>query len=106
MFSQVSAATTHATAIAGPHSLLTSVGPVSVWLGLKNSDDVGTKFDLLAEILRNGQVIGSGQLNSVAGGSSGFNNAILRTINLALPSAEDLSPGGALSMQALGSHRG
>lgn len=64
--------------------LVTALGPANVWIGLKNSDDVGTKFDLLAEVLRNGVVIGSGQLNDVAGGSSGFNNAHLRTIPLSL----------------------
>lgn len=52
---------------------------------LENSDDVGTRFDLRAEVSRNGVVIGSGQLDGVSGGSSGFNNADLRTINLALP---------------------
>jgi hypothetical protein len=66
---------------------LTALGPASVWVGLKNSDDVGIKFDLLAEVLKNGTVVGSGQVNGVPGGSSGFNNAILRTIALALPSS-------------------
>jgi hypothetical protein len=65
---------------------LTAVGPANVWIGLKNSDDVGTKFDLLAEVLKNGVVVGSGQINDVPGGSSGFNNAVLRTINMALSS--------------------
>ena len=46
--------------------------------------DLGTKFDLLAEVLKNGAVVAVGQLNDVPGGSSGFNNAILSTINLAL----------------------
>jgi hypothetical protein len=99
VYSGVSAATGHATAISGPFSLLTAAGPASVWLGLKNSDDVGTKFDLRAEVLRNGDVVGAGQLDSVAGGSSGFNNAVLRTINIALPSTVNMSPGGALSVR-------
>jgi hypothetical protein len=63
---------------------LTSVGPANVWIGLKTSDDAGTKFDLLAEVLRNGVVVGSGELDDVQGGSSGFNNAVQRTINMAL----------------------
>lgn len=61
VYSGVSAATLHATAISGPFSLLTAAGPASIWLGLKNSDDVGTKFDLRAEVLRNGDVVGAGQ---------------------------------------------
>jgi CSLREA domain-containing protein len=72
---------------------LTAVGPANVWIGLKNSDDVGTKFDLLAEVLKNGVVVGSGQLNDVPGGSSGFNNAVQRTINMALS-------GGPVSFQS------
>ncbi|MEK6287136.1 MAG: FG-GAP-like repeat-containing protein [Acidobacteriota bacterium] len=78
---------------------LTALGPAKVWIGLKNSDDVGTKFDLLAEVLRNGSVIGSGQLNDVPGGSSGFNNAILDTINLALSSQANLCAGDTLGLR-------
>jgi hypothetical protein len=63
---------------------LTAVGPANVWIGLKNSDDVGTKFDLLAEVFKNGALVGSGQLDNVPGGSSGFNNAVQRTITMAL----------------------
>ena len=65
---------------------LTALSPAEVWIGLKNSDDVGTKFDLRAEIYHNGSLIGSGQTLDVPGGSSGFNNATKRTIELALTS--------------------
>lgn len=78
---------------------LTALGPAQAWLGLKNSDDVGTKFDLRAEVSRNGVVIGSGQFDGVSGGSSGFNNAVLRTINLALSAPVDVCPGDTLSMK-------
>lgn len=78
---------------------LTALGPAKVWLGLKNSDDVGTKFDLLAEVLKNGSLVGSGQLNGVPGGSSGFNNAVLRTINLALSSPVSVVAGDTLSVR-------
>ena len=97
VYSMVSAATSHATAIEA--TPLTSAGPAEVWLGLKNSDDVGTKFDLLAEVLHNGNVIATGQLNSVPGGSSGFNNAALRGINLVLTSPLYLNPGEILSLK-------
>jgi hypothetical protein len=59
---------------------LTALAPAQVWVGLKNSDDVGTHFDLLAEVYVNGNLVSSGQLNGVHGGSSGFNNARLNTI--------------------------
>ncbi|HSB12514.1 MAG TPA: hypothetical protein VLM38_23700, partial [Blastocatellia bacterium] len=78
---------------------LTALSPGKVWLGLKNSDDVGTKFDLLAEVLKNGSVVGSGQLADVPGGSSGFNNAVLRTINLALSGPVEFFPGDTLSVR-------
>jgi hypothetical protein len=51
---------------------------------LKNSDDVGTNFDLKAEVYKNGSLIGSGETDNVPGGSSGFNNAHKRAIALAL----------------------
>lgn len=77
---------------------LTDLGAGQVWVGLKNSDDVGTKFDFLAQVSKNGSLIGSGQINDQLGGSSGFNNAILRTIDLALSSGpKDLCPGDTLS---------
>jgi titin len=79
---------------------LTAFGPATVWLGLKNSDDVGTKFDLLAEVLKNGALIGSGQLNDVPGGSSGFNNAVARLISLTLVSGPvAFQPGDSISIR-------
>lgn len=78
---------------------LTALSPGKVWIGLKNSDDVGTKFDLLAEVLKNGSVVGTGQLDNVPGGSSGFNNAVLRTINLALSGPVEIFPGDTLSFR-------
>jgi hypothetical protein len=78
---------------------LTALGSAKVWLGLKTSDDVGTRFDLLAELLKNGALVGSGQVDNVAGGSSGFNNAVARTINLALAAPVSVSPGDMLSIR-------
>jgi hypothetical protein len=83
----------------GSSSTLTQLGDAKVWVGLKNSDDVGTKFDLLAEVLKNGVVIGSGQTNDLPGGSSGFNNAILDTITLALSSSQSFCTGDTLSFR-------
>jgi uncharacterized repeat protein (TIGR01451 family) len=78
---------------------VTAVGPANVWIGLKNSDDVGTKFDLLAEVFKNGSLIGTGQLDGVNGGSSGFNNAVLRTINMALTDSVSFNTGDTLSFK-------
>src|SRR4029453_2273835 len=51
---------------------------------VKNSDDVGLRLDLLAEVFVGGTKVGEGQLDNVSAGSSGFNNAVLRAIPLAL----------------------
>ena len=83
-------------------SKLNALSPAKVWIGLKNSDDVGTNFDLMAEVFRNGVSVGpAGQINNVSGGSSGFNHAILRTINLALASAgtDPICSGDTLSIK-------
>ena len=77
----------------------TTFGPTTVWVGLKNSDDVGTKFDLLAEVLKNGSVVGSGQINGEAGGSSGFNNAIQDVISQTLSGSPNFCGGATLSIR-------
>jgi Beta-propeller repeat len=76
-------------------------GPAArVWIGLANSDDVGIRFDLRAEVYRNGtQLVSSGEVASVQGGSSGFNNANLHAISLTPVPGVTLLPGDALSFQ-------
>ena len=59
---------------------LTSLSRAKVWVGVKNSDDVGIKFDLKAEIYKDNTLISSGEIDSVSGGSSGFAHAQLDTI--------------------------
>lgn len=74
--------------------------PIQVCLNY--SDDVGIRFDLRAEVYRNGtDLIGSGELNSVPGGSSGFNNARQRTIPLTLSGQPAFPPGSTLSIKLL-----
>ena len=75
------------------------LNPAQVWMGLKNSDDVGIKFDLLAEVYKGSNLITSGQLDSIPGGSSGFNNANLHEIPLVLPSPIDFPQGSVLSIK-------
>ena len=69
-----------------------------VWLGLKNSDDVGTRFDLKGIVKKNGTVVSTGTLLGALGGSSGFNNALLRTIPLSLP-ASLFASGDTMSLE-------
>ncbi|HKZ55875.1 MAG TPA: Ig-like domain-containing protein [Anaerolineales bacterium] len=81
------------------HPPLTALGPANVWIGLKNSDAVGIKFDLLAEVYLDSDLVGSGQLDKVPGGSSGFNNARLNTIPINLFAPVDVPPGSVLSLK-------
>ena len=79
---------------------LTSLGPANIWVGLKNSDDVGIRFDLRAEVYRNGtQLVGSGEVASVPGGSSGFNNAKEDTITLTRVEGATFQSGDAVSIK-------
>jgi hypothetical protein len=65
---------------------LTAVAPVKVWIGLKNSDDVGLRLDLRAELLVGNVVAASGTLDNVSSGGSGFNNAVLQSVAMSLTS--------------------
>jgi hypothetical protein len=68
-------------------------------VGLKNGDGVGTNVDLRAEVLENGTVVSSGQLNGIPGGSSGFNNAKLNTVLLTLFASVEVSSGETFSLK-------
>ena len=63
---------------------LNALSPARVWVGLKNSDDVGLRLDLLAEVFVGATKVGEGRLDNVSAGSSGFTNAVLRVIPLDL----------------------
>jgi The GLUG motif len=80
--------------------IIPTLGPANMWIGLKNSDDVGTRFDLLAEVFKNGSVIvGSGELDDVSVGSSGFNRAVTRTIAMAFSGSPTILPSDTLSFR-------
>lgn len=59
-----------------------AAGPAHVWMGLANSDDVGLRLDLRAEVLLDSVVVASGEVDDVTTGSSGFSNALLKSIPL------------------------
>jgi len=46
---------------------LDSLSPLHAWLGLKTTDDNGTRFDVRAEVLKNGAVVGSGEVLCITG---------------------------------------
>jgi len=74
---------------------LTALSPAKVWVGLKNSNDVNMRLDLLAEAFIDAMKVGQGELDNVGGGSSGFNNALLMAIPLALTGGPVSAPSGA-----------
>ena len=76
------------------------LGSAKVWIGLKNSDAVGLRLDVRAEVLVNGTLVGSGDELNVSAGSSGFNNAVLHNVTLALASANIVvDPGSVLTFR-------
>jgi hypothetical protein len=46
---------------------LTELSPVHAWLGLRNSDDQGTQFDLRAELLVNDELVATGEQRCITG---------------------------------------
>jgi len=46
---------------------LTALSDLHVWLGLKNSDDQGTQFDVRAEVLKNGSTVATGLTRCITG---------------------------------------
>ena len=46
---------------------LTSLSPATLWIGLKNSDDQGTQFDLRIEVYKNSTLVASGQMLCITG---------------------------------------
>ena len=64
-------------------SILESGNPGEMWVGLKNSDSVGLRVDLAVDVLTDdGTEIYTGFLANQTTGSSGFNNALLKTLDL------------------------
>jgi hypothetical protein len=55
---------------------LSTLGPVHVWLGLKNSDDQGTKFDLRAELYKNNTLVAAGETRCINGVTSNPSKAL------------------------------
>lgn len=76
------------------------LSPAKLWIGLKNSDAVGLRLDLKAEVFLNETKVGEGQLNNVSSGSSGFNNAKLNAIAMSLLNGSvEVPPDAELALQ-------
>jgi hypothetical protein len=80
---------------------LNSLSDLHVWIGLRNSDDQGTFFDLRAELRRNGAVIASGETKNIQGVTRNPNNAKEVTVSFGPVSVDQVNPGDVLSIRVL-----
>ena len=78
--------------------LLTALSPAKLWAG-QGGRNKKLKFDLLAEVLVNGQVVGSGQISNVNSGTGSFKKAVFDTLSLTLGSPAAVPPGATLSLR-------
>jgi hypothetical protein len=78
-----------------------SLAPARLWVGLKNSDDQGTPFDLRAELFKNGSLIASGVTPCVTGVAR--NPGLAKEVLVAFADLADdsVSPGDELSLRML-----
>ena len=75
--------------------------PLHVWLGLKNSDDIGTSFDLRAELYQNGSLVAAGEARAIAGITR--NPSLAKEVGVAFDPSLPVSigAGDALSVKVL-----
>ena len=80
---------------------LATLGPVKVWLGLKNSDDQGTYFDLKVELLKNGVTIAIGETRDIRGITRNPSLAKEATVTFGAISDNQLTFGDVLSVRVM-----
>ncbi len=80
---------------------LEAIDALHVWLGLKNSDDQGTYFDLRAELQKNGTVIASGETKTIQGVTR--NPSLAKEVMVAFGglAAQTFNAGDVLSLKLL-----
>jgi hypothetical protein len=80
---------------------LATLSPVKVWLGLKNSDDQGTYFDLRVDLLKNGVTIATGETRDIRGITR--NPSLAKEVTVAFGSISDnqLNSGDVFSLRIM-----
>ena len=78
---------------------LKSLAPAKLWVGLKNSDDQGTFFDVRVEVLKNGSPIASGVSKNIQGVTRNPDMAKEVTVAFGSISDGEVSPGDILSLK-------
>jgi hypothetical protein len=77
------------------------LGALRAWIGLINSDDQGARFDVRAELRKNGTTIASGETRCVTGVLRPPDRAKEVNVPLALPSSHTVETGDVLSIAIL-----
>lgn len=77
------------------------LGPVGAWVGLKNSDDQGTQFDVRAEVYRNATLVATGQTLCVTGITRNAAKATNVSIPIDAITSTDFNSGDTLSLRIL-----
>jgi uncharacterized repeat protein (TIGR01451 family) len=89
---------TRVTTVNPTATTLSALSPAKLWIG-HNDATKQLKFDLRAEVLLNGNIVGSGELANVASGGSDFSQANLDSVPLVLTSATQVPAGASLSIR-------
>ncbi len=80
---------------------LEAIGPTRVWLGLKNSDDQGTRFDVRVVLRADGGIVAEGLVRCVTGITRNPSNAKEVTVPFGTFAPETLNSGDVLSLEVL-----
>jgi hypothetical protein len=80
---------------------LATLADLRVWVGLKNSDDQGTYFDIRADLLKNGSVIASGEVRAIQGVTRNPDKAKEVAVSFGQISDASLQVGDMLSLRVL-----
>jgi hypothetical protein len=80
---------------------ITALGPVDAWVGLKNSDDQGTQFDVRAELYLNSVLVATGQTLCVTGITRNAANAKNVAVQIGAVTPTTFNSGDALSVHLL-----
>jgi hypothetical protein len=81
--------------------LLQSAEDLRVWVGLKNSDDQGTYFDIRAELLKSGSPIASGEIENIQGVTRNPDKAKEVVLDFGTVPVTEFGAGDVLSLRIL-----
>lgn len=87
--------------VAVPTRELSSLAPASFWVGLKNSDDQGTQFDLRAEVYVRNALVSAGVTRCVTGVTRNATNAKQVGVSFGAISGGVVESGDIVSLRVL-----